>query len=214
MKTRMIPVLGAELAARLYRLLAEEVCFKTGPGEYDRILFFSPPEAREELSVWFPGETLVEQEGADLGARLSHAFREAFARGARRVTVIGTDTPAISRALVQRAFRALEGCDLVLGPARDGGYYLLALREERPELFREIPWSSPRVFEATHERARKLGLSIEILEPLTDIDTLEDLQSEWAELRPLLSRDRELLLACSSRFGEVSHGRLSGTPAR
>jgi len=188
-KTRLIPALGPERAAELYRALAEEEVGGTSPrgGEYGRLLCFAPAEARPALEAWFPGETFVPQRGADLGARMSAAFDEAFRGGAARVAIIGTDVPSVTRETVLGAFRALEASDVVLGPAHDGGYYLLALKRPRPALFADIAWSTPAVLPATEERARGLGLAVHRLDVLRDIDTLEDLQAERERLEGLLA---------------------------
>ena len=187
-KTRLIPALGAEAAAQLYRVLADEEIRATRPrgDEYERLFFFTPPPAQAAIAAWLPGEKLRHQHGPDLGARMAQAFDTAFAEGARRVAIVGTDVPWVSRDTVLEALESLDHQDLVLGPARDGGYYLLALGRPRPELFQGIEWSTPSVFHSTVERAGGLGLSVRVLAPLTDIDTLEDVRAEWPRLRPLL----------------------------
>jgi rSAM/selenodomain-associated transferase 1 len=196
-KTRLASALGPDRAAELYRALAEEEVRRTRPagGDYERLFFFAPAEARPALEAWFPGETFLAQEGADLGARMAHAFAAAFARGARRAAVIGTDVPWVSRELVREALLALGDHEVVLGPARDGGYYLLALDRPRPLLFEGIPWSTPGVLCATAERASLLGLRLSVLEPLSGIDTLEDVRREWRRLRPLLDGRPDLVAA-------------------
>lgn len=196
-KTRLAAALGGPHARELYRLLAEEEIRRTrpAPGEYDRLFFFAPPDARAEVEGWLPGETCLPQEGADLGARMASAFDAAFARGARRAAIVGTDAPSVSRELVNEALLALADHDMVLGPARDGGYYLMALDRRRPLLFQGIPWSTPGVLAATVERAQVLGLRLSVLEPHSDIDTLEDLRREWTTVRPLLTGDPDLLAA-------------------
>jgi len=188
-KTRLIPALGADAAAELYRRLAEEEIRRTVPrdDEYQRLFFFTPAQARSAMEAWLPGETLVVQEGRDLGARMAGAFAEAFARGARRVAIIGSDAPWVSRGVVGEAFRSLDDHDLVLGPASDGGYYLLALDRPRPGLFQGIAWSTPSVLAATLERAGVLGLTVRLLGALPDIDTLDDLRAEWLRVRPLVA---------------------------
>lgn len=189
-KTRLAAVLGDTGAADLYRALAEETLQKTAPldKEFSRFLFFTPPEAGDEMEAWLPGEALLAQEGLDLGARMEGAFERAFERGARRAVVIGSDIPALGRATVLEAFAALGEFDLVLGPARDGGYYLLGLNRPRPELFRDVSWSRPSVLATTLERAAALGLTVQTLSPLSDIDTPEDVRREWDGLTGLLDR--------------------------
>ncbi len=196
-KTRLAPDLGAQAAADLYRVLAEETLRRTvpRPGDYGRLLCFAPANARREMREWLPGETWLAQKGGDLGDRMAHAFREAFRRGARRAVLIGSDAPSLTRELVLTAFAALGDNDLVLGPARDGGYYLVGLSRPCDVLFREVPWSTPEVLRVTLERAGALGLRAWLLERLRDIDTLDDVRESWAALRPLLQRCRAPLAA-------------------
>jgi uncharacterized protein len=188
-KTRLAAVLGDDGAARLYRVLAEEEIGRTAPraGEYDRTFFFTPEDARPEIERWLPGEALAAQQGADLGERMSRAFAFAFAAGAPRVAIVGTDVPAAGREHVMEALRSLDDHDVVLGPTHDGGYYLIALDRPRPALFPSIPWSTPSVLPATAERAGVLGLSVRMLDPLRDIDTVADLKAEWPRLRHLVA---------------------------
>jgi len=188
-KTRLRPSLGEVAAAELYRAIAEEEIRLTAPrpGDYERLFFFAPPEAREMLEAWLPGEELVPQEGGDLGARMAGAFAECFRRGARRVAIIGTDVPWVDRDLVREAFTALDGNDVVIGPTTDGGYYLLALDWPRPALFESIPWSTASVFTATVERANAQGIRVRMLRELPDIDTIDDVRAHWPELRRMLA---------------------------
>ncbi len=193
-KTRLAPALGAETAAALYRALAEEVLVATAPrlGEYETLVFFDPPEAVEEMRAWLPGARLRPQCAGDLGVRMAEAFARTFERGARRVAIIGTDVPAMTRETVAGALADLEESDVVVGPAEDGGYYLLALREPRPELFENVAWSTPTVLEETLARAATAGLRVQQLQRLRDIDTLEDLRDEWLRVRLLLEGQPEL----------------------
>jgi rSAM/selenodomain-associated transferase 1 len=193
-KTRLAPALGPETAAELYRALCEEVLDATvpGPGEYERLVFFAPPEAAEAVRAWLPGLRLLPQVGEDLGARMSAAFDQAFEGGAERVAIVGTDSPALSRATVAEALDALDRADVVLGPAEDGGYYLLALRQPRPELFEGMPWSTPAVLGETLARAKRGALRVHQLGRRGDIDTPADLQAEWPRVRRLLESRPEL----------------------
>lgn len=196
-KTRLIPVLGAEGAAALSRALAEAALAATtpGPGEYERLVFFDPPDAAGEMRCWLPGLRLIPQTGPDLGARMSHALAHALARGAGRAAVIGTDAPRVDRERVNEALAALDAADLVLGPAEDGGYYLLALSHPWPDLFTGVSWSTPAVREQTLARAAALGLSVHELPPLGDIDTAENLRAEWPSLRARLASLPDLVSA-------------------
>jgi hypothetical protein len=187
-KTRLAAHLGAEAAAAVYRALAMETARRTAPGrgEFDRLFFHAPADAGPELASWLPGETCLPQVEGDLGERMAAAFEETFRRGAGRAALVGTDVPGLSRGVVREALAALDNHDVVLGPARDGGYYLMALARPCPALFTAIPWSTPAVLTATLERTRALGLSVRLLDPLRDVDTLEDLRAEWPRVAALL----------------------------
>jgi hypothetical protein len=205
-KTRLVPVLGEEAAALLYRALAEEEVRRTAPevGEYERLFCFTPPEDEGAIAAWFPGERLWAQPVGDLGQRMAAAFAHAFGQGARRVAIIGTDVPWVSRATVVEAFSAVDGDDVAIGPARDGGYYLLALKEPRPALFEKIAWSTASVLSGTLARAEGLGLRVRLLKPLTDLDTIADLRAEWTRLRPLLEARPALLTAVTAAVSASS----------
>ncbi len=196
-KTRLSAALGDVAAAGLYRALAEETVRRTNPraGAYQRLFCFAPADAQLEMEAWFPAATWIAQEGSDLGERMRAAFDAAFVRGAHRVAIVGTDAPAVGREIVAEALASLDDHDLALGPASDGGYYLMALSRPRPALFTGIAWSTASVFASTTERAGALGLSVRVLETLPDIDTLEDLRAERDRLRPLLEADPALMRA-------------------
>lgn len=202
-KTRLVPALGADRAAELYRLMAEAVLQQTvpRPGEFERLVFFDPPEAAEAVREWLPGVRLLAQSGGDLGARMADAFDRAFRRGATRVAIIGTDAPGLSRQTVTEALDALDAADVVLGPAQDGGYYLLALRASQPRLFAGVDWSTPRVLEETLARAATVGLGVRQLARRRDLDTLDDLRAEWSTVRTLIGARPELLEAVGRALG-------------
>lgn len=186
-KTRLAAAVGGEAAAAVYRALAEQVVRATEPcGAYERVFLFDPPGGGPELEAWLGPVPLRPQASGDLGERMAAAFAQAFAEGARRAAVIGTDAADLSRAIVEEALQGLAEHDLVVGPARDGGYYLLALDRPRPELFADVAWSTPAVLETTLARAAALGLRVRQLPPLTDVDTLDDLRRDWDRVRPLL----------------------------
>ncbi|GAB3587040.1 TIGR04282 family arsenosugar biosynthesis glycosyltransferase [Hymenobacter daeguensis] len=128
----------------------------------------------EEARHW-PDLAARCQPAGDLGTRMAAAFAAAFAAGAERVAIIGTDCPGLEAAHLREAFVQLEAHDVVLGPATDGGYYLLGLRQLRPELFQHKAWSTGSVLADTLADARRLGLRVALLPELRDVDTAEDL---------------------------------------
>lgn len=182
-KTRMIPLLGAQGAADLQRAMTEHLLGRLD--EWRR-------EGGRELEIRYAGGTAARmrdwlgpenrfrpQGGGDLGERMARSLREAFADGCPRAAVIGTDVPGISASLVREALAALAAVDLVLGPAVDGGYYLLGVHRgvpahRRAALFRGIPWGGPRVRAATLAVAEGLGLRCRQLPELADVDRPED----------------------------------------
>jgi len=178
-KTRLIPALGAEKAAELYRqfvggTLRQARQWMSGGGGRVTVCYTggSMSEAQTELG---PDLHHTPQIESGLGERLQFATRAAFAAGAARVVVIGTDCPALTAADLQRAFQQLEHHDVVLGPALDGGYYMIGLRADHPNLFDGIDWSTAVVFEPTRQRAQAMNLQIHVLRPLSDVDHPEDL---------------------------------------
>jgi rSAM/selenodomain-associated transferase 1 len=187
-KSRLAARIGAEAAAAVYRAIADEAIRRTEPRreEYERLFLFDPPASRPHVQEWLRGQALVAQVGGDLGERMARAFADAFARGARRAAVIGTDVPGIARADVLDALESLDDHDVAVGPATDGGYYLLALKRPEPELLRDVPWSTPDVLTTTLDRAAGRGLSVRVLRTIGDVDTIEDLAAEWERIRPLL----------------------------
>jgi rSAM/selenodomain-associated transferase 2 len=120
----------------------------------------------------------------DLGCRMARAFQDAFHAGVRYVVLVGTDCPEITPSLVSDAFDRLVDNDLVLGPATDGGYYLIGLRSETPTLFDAMPWGTEEVFRETMRRAEGLALATSVLKPLADVDQPEDI-AVWHRVQSL-----------------------------
>ena len=182
-KTRLIPALGPEGAARLQERMTEHTLRRV------RTLssrWLPPVEVRyaggseDGLRQWLGADlTFSEQGEGTLGDRMERAFEEGFAAGLGRLVLIGTDCPGITGGCLREAFRRLMGEDLVLGPSRDGGYYLIGLRRPVPALFRHIPWGTDRVLSRTLRVARSEGLRVGLLDPLDDVDVPEDLPV-WA----------------------------------
>jgi rSAM/selenodomain-associated transferase 2/rSAM/selenodomain-associated transferase 1 len=179
-KTRLAAEVGPEEAARIYGELGRRVVDQVREGSHRTVVVFDPPGARAAVEAWLGVRRLEfrPQASGDLGQRLEAAFQWAF-QESDRVLAVGTDAPGVDSEAVEAAARYLEKADMVLGPALDGGYYLLGLRRLASELFREIPWSTAAVLEATRARGRQIGFTEVLLPPLSDLDTLED----WRRLR-------------------------------
>ena len=197
-KTRLIGELTAVQAAQLHAAFLEDLTERLSQGRFELRLAWAL-----ELGEPLPESSNVglRQVGADLGERL-FAGLEQIAGTFSSVAAIGSDHPEIPLSLVHQAFDKLaSGTDVVLGPADDGGYYLIGLdrRVLTPEIFRNIPWSSSGVLEATLERCRELDLDVELLPVGYDVDTPSDLVrlSTSLEMNPDLEcpRTREVLRA-------------------
>jgi rSAM/selenodomain-associated transferase 1 len=181
-KTRLSPPLSAEAAAVLYScMLLDTLATAAGLGGVAPVLFFQEePGAAEYFSGLAPDMEFFPQEGADLGKRMENAFRNRFERGFREVVIIGTDSPDQPPEHILEAFDLLSDkkIDLVLGPAEDGGYYLMGLKSVRKELFCGIQWSSGDVLATTVSKAEELGLGVSLLPVWHDIDTAADLDRQ------------------------------------
>ncbi len=193
-KTRLIPALGAERAARLQAVLTRRILEVArrfcSVRRCDLEVRFAGGEVSSMCSLFGAENRYSPQHGASLGERLDHAVSTAFKEGAKRVLVIGTDCPEIEPTVLDVAFDNLAHADVVLGPAIDGGYYLIGLRDHRPELFREIEWGTEIVLRQTLERARQAHCQVHQLKPLSDVDYPEDLlvcrnlPSQFSEVLP------------------------------
>ena len=178
-KTRLISALGEEGAAKLQKKLTEDTIQKIEQlmktSTIEPVICFEGGDL-VSMQNWLGPDRLYQSQGqGNLGEKLKKAFGDAFAAGAQRVVTIGCDCPGLSRKIVGRAFDALYMKDLVLGPATDGGYYLIGIKYSIDALFEDIPWGTDKVFEKTVSLAQQLDLSIEILEELHDVDRPEDL---------------------------------------
>jgi len=174
-KTRLIGDLTAAEAAELHAAFLADLLGRLREGDFELRLAWALDPAEELPAGPVPG---VRQRGDDLGERLYRALAEAAAESAT-VAALGSDHPTLPLAMVHRAFDTVEaGADVVLGPAEDGGYYLIALRAGAVarRLFEGIAWSTERVLAETLERCRELGLAVELLPEAADVDTPDDLR--------------------------------------
>jgi uncharacterized protein len=180
-KTRLAAEVGEDAALAVYRRLAEHTLAEARSlAGVELCVHHAPADAAAEVRAWLgEGPRYLPQADGGLGERMRDAFARAFAGGARRVAIVGSDLPGLSAVLLARAFRLLEERDAVLGPARDGGYYLLGLRRPVEGVFAGVPWSTPRVLAATLERFRAAGIEPALLEELADVDRAEDLPPGW-----------------------------------
>jgi rSAM/selenodomain-associated transferase 1 len=173
-KTRLAASIGDEAAAALYRLLlARSIQQAVLSGLHAVLAMSDRPSAAWQTPS---GVALELQRGADLGERLRDTFDRRFSEGWARVVVVGSDCPGMTAGHLRSAASVLERSATVVGPAEDGGYWLIGQRAPGADLFSGIPWSSRRTMEETRRRLREAGTTWTEIERLSDIDTIEDVR--------------------------------------
>jgi len=173
-KTRLAAGVGAEAAAEIYRLLLDHTVETSLASGVEVLLSLAQEPDREWVDgLGLPFEV---QGGGDLGERMTECFARRFSNGGERVVIIGSDNAHLESDDIRSALAALEENPVVLGPAEDGGYWLVGQRGPGVDLFSDIPWSAPNTLDATRSRLRDLSVEWHELEVLPDIDTVEDLR--------------------------------------
>ncbi len=185
-KTRLIAHLGAAGAARIHKEMTEQLIHRIEPDlpAEDTILqIFYSGASLAQMQQWLGKScSFIPQQGDGLGQRMKHAFADADRPG--RTILIGSDCPEVDTAIIRTGLEKLTSHDLVLGPAADGGYYLIGLKRPATPLFDDIDWGTGRVLAQTLVKAESLGLTIALLPVLHDIDRPEDLvhyRGSWHE---------------------------------
>jgi hypothetical protein len=190
-KTRLCPPLTPDEAATLHGSFVLDMLERTklavaklqlpfhrylACAPSSELVFFKIMEERQ-------GVRLLDQVGEDLGQRMHHTFLDLFAKDYTQVILVGTDVPTLPLSIYQEALAMLSRSDVVLGPALDGGYYLIGLKQPREQLFTGVPWSTDQVLAVTQQKAKTLGLSVNLTTSWRDVDTITDLQSLITECR-------------------------------
>jgi len=174
-KTRLIPALGEVGAAKLQRQMTEYTLSLVTISHLSTEVRFAGGDV-QLMRDWLGSELIYQEQGeGELGVRMARSLSSAFQSGATQIVIIGTDCPSLNAEILTTAFHQLQQRDLVLGPAIDGGYYLIGLQRFIPELFVNIDWGTAQVLAQTVKIAQKLNLSIFYLPELADIDRPEDL---------------------------------------
>lgn len=172
-KTRLAATIGDQAAFDAYQLLVNYTHKIVLQSSAQKILFFSN-HLEEELSKYSTDYQFEVQSGEGLGEKMSNAFQQLFKEKFDRLVIIGTDCAEITPELINEAFERLEKSEVVIGPAHDGGYYLIGMRTFIPGLFNGIPWSTDQVTALTKEYLTRNGLSFALLPILSDVDLEED----------------------------------------
>ncbi len=197
-KTRLGATIGLELAAEFYRLFVQRTIAIAQQSSFERrVLYFEPAARQADFARMAPVDfELLPQPDLDLGGRLKHAFKTAFATGTTNAIAIGTDSPTLPLSYLDAAVTELSNYDVLLGPAGDGGYYLIGLKSMQETLFQDIQWSSDKVFSATVTRAEAAGLKHFSLPTWYDVDDLATLKQAMdddttGEIKALLQKHQQ-----------------------
>ncbi|MEO6549029.1 MAG: TIGR04282 family arsenosugar biosynthesis glycosyltransferase [Ferruginibacter sp.] len=175
-KTRLAAAIGNEAALAVYHQLLFHTVSATQYLPLDKFVFYSDYIQQED--IWCNKNYFKElQQGIDLGERMKNAFASVFKKGYEKVTIIGTDCPCLNAEIIVNAFAYLQYNDVVIGPAEDGGYYLLAMDKLHQQLFEGIEWSTGNVLNATISKCDALQLKHYLLPILNDVDEEKDLQT-------------------------------------
>ncbi|MGC2424332.1 MAG: TIGR04283 family arsenosugar biosynthesis glycosyltransferase [Nitrospirota bacterium] len=192
-KSRLSAEIGRDLAVELYKDIGARSLKAVEGGDYDTRIDFYPPDRSANVKTWLgEGRAYFPQEGADLGQRMRNAFKSAFRDGAANVVLVGSDIPDLSGRIIEEAFSMLNDNDAVIGPAKDGGYYLIGFTQRGflPEVFSGIKWGTDTVFTdtmAVFKRAGRAGAQPRVLPELMDIDRAEDIEIAGLSVRKKFS---------------------------
>jgi uncharacterized protein len=180
-KRRLAAGVGEARALAVYQRLAgiAAAAARAAAPALDVRLLFTPDDAEAEMRAWLGEGDWHAQGWGDLGERLERAFASAFAEGYGPVLAVGSDLPELDAGDLSAALDALAGAEAVVGPAEDGGYWLIGLRGERSLPFRGIDWSTPAVLPQTLARLRADGVEPALLRTQRDVDTVDDLPDGW-----------------------------------
>jgi len=176
-KTRLAKEIGADKALEVYQDLLNHTHSITQNLPFNKDLYYS--ERVDENDLWSSADYQKKvQQGEELGSKMSNAFNAGFKEGKSPICIIGSDCFELSEDILLDAFEKLKDFDFVIGPARDGGYYLLGMNEHSPSLFNDKLYSTSKVCEEAIHEIKKLGKSYFLLPKLSDIDTLKDLNHQ------------------------------------
>ena len=181
-KTRLAKSIGDQEALLTYKILIKHTCKIISEIDSDQLIFYS--DKVQENDIWTATNCKKQiQTKGDLGQKMLAAFQHGFSLGYQKIIIIGSDLYSLRPKHIESAFEKLENYDVVIGPALDGGYYLLGLNFIIPKIFKQKQWSTSSVLKETLSDLKEFNVNL--LEPLNDIDTYEDLKKEPQLLKQL-----------------------------
>ena len=178
-KSRLAAVIGDDSAVSVYKNLVAQMLSTVKEGSFPLYICFFPKNAQKPIKNWLGREyRYIPQHGKDLGERMRNGFIDGFAMGYKRVVLVGSDIPDLPMKYIEEAFKSLKEMDAVIGPAYDGGYYLIGFEDKTfsPQVFEGIAWGTKNVFDETMKKLKKFRRVVYTLPYQRDIDTEEDLR--------------------------------------
>ena len=183
-KSRLAARIGDAKALAVYRRLLAKTKIVVSATPFDKLVCYNKEVDQDDL--WNNGDFQKDlQEGDDLGKKMYHAIARASEAGYDKICLIGSDNMEITPEIIMEAYKRLDVADIVLGPSRDGGYYLVGMKKPYKEIFNISRWSTSLVLDETISKAKELNLKYELLTELNDVDELEDIRDQ----------DRDFLLS-------------------
>jgi rSAM/selenodomain-associated transferase 1 len=179
-KARLSKDLDENTVCSLYKVFVLDLLDTLKKGNFTFKICFYPPGAEEKVADWLGRDILyIPQAGKDLGDRMKSAFIDIFSRGYSEVLLIGSDIPDLPERIIEEAFEGLKNSEAVVGPAFDGGYYLIGFRKDTflPEIFQGIHWGTDKVFAKTMEIFKRNNYRVHVLTKWRDVDRIEDLKA-------------------------------------
>lgn len=177
-KTRLAATIGNEKALKVYRFLLQHTFSLIKDAPVPVYVFYD--EKITTIDLWNAKHIIKKQQrGADLGEKMANAFRQVIQEGNQEVVIIGSDCYELTTHLIEEALQSLKEKEVVIGPAKDGGYYLLGMRAPFKDLFQDINWSTETVLDKTMELIKQKNHSIHLLPVLRDVDTADDISFKY-----------------------------------
>jgi hypothetical protein len=179
-KLRLTADLNEDIVLELYRCFVHDTLETVKKIDSQLFICYSPADAQKKFQRWLGSNLLfLPQNGVDLGERMKNCFTTVFEKGFGRVILMGSDSPDIPEDSITQAFSMLKTKDVVLGPAVDGGYYLIGLHDTTfiASLFEELPWGTQVVLEETLKRTQQASRTVGLLSTWSDVDTISDLKN-------------------------------------
>jgi rSAM/selenodomain-associated transferase 1 len=198
-KSRLAQRMDEDLVLRLYENMVLDTIDMLRRGRFPFRICFTPPDVRDRIIEWLgQGYRAFPQTGDDLGGRMEKAFEHVFSGDVEEALLIGSDIPGLTAAVMDEAFAELLKNEAVIGPAGDGGYYLIGFKKRsfKPVIFYDMVWSTKTVFRETMDKLHNASLKVHVLPELTDVDTVEDLKTLMSQVTgpaPETSRTRSFL---------------------